>query len=64
MNGQKNAKLLLNKHFVSRLARRARESDSLLCVGLDPHPDLLAQPTAAAARDFCLRLISACAPFA
>ena len=64
LNGQKNAKLLLNKHFVSRLARRARESDSLLCVGLDPHPDLLAQPTAAAARDFCLRLISACAPYA
>jgi uridine monophosphate synthetase len=24
---------------------------------LDPHPDLLAQPTAAAAKDFCLRII-------
>jgi len=50
--------------FFDRLAGRARESDSLLCVGLDPHPNLLAEPTAAAARDFCVRLIRACAPYA
>ena len=45
--------------FFSRLENRARQADSLLCVGLDPHlPDLPA-PTAEAARDFCLRLIEA-----
>ncbi len=45
--------------FFSRLQTRARQIDSLLCVGLDPHPADLAAPTAAAARDFCLRLIEA-----
>jgi uridine monophosphate synthetase len=50
--------------FFSRLENRARQVDSLLCVGLDPHlPDLPA-PTAEAARDFCLRLIEATAEFA
>ena len=34
---------------------------SLLCVGLDPHPADLPAPTAAAARDFRLRLIDATA---
>ena len=43
--------------FFSRLEARARQIDSLLCVGLDPHTADLAAPTAAAARDFCLRLI-------
>ena len=43
--------------FFSRLGARARQIDSLLCVGLDPHPADLPAPTAAAARDFCLRLI-------
>ena len=43
--------------FFSRLETRARAINSLLCVGLDPHPADLAAPTAAAARDFCLRLI-------
>ncbi len=38
---------------------RARKLDSLLCVGLDPHPADLAADTASAARDFCLRLIAA-----
>ena len=38
--------------------------NSLLCVGLDPHPADLAAPTAAAARDFCLRLIEATADVA
>jgi len=50
--------------FFTRLAARAEECNSLLCVGLDPHPDLLAEPTAAAAQAFCLKLIDACAPHA
>ena len=36
---------------------RAPAVQSLLCVGLDPHPDLLSAPTAAAAKEFCLRII-------
>jgi len=52
----------MKESFFTRLTRCASESDSLLCVGLDPHPRLLDQPTAAAARDFCMRLIDACAP--
>jgi uridine monophosphate synthetase len=43
--------------FSSLLDNRARKVRSLLCVGLDPHPDLLARPTADAALDFCLRII-------
>ncbi|MCC7130381.1 MAG: hypothetical protein B6D39_00725 [Anaerolineae bacterium UTCFX2] len=50
--------------FMSRLAESCRQLDSLICVGLDPHPDDLAQPGAAAARDFCLRLIEATAGLA
>lgn len=45
--------------FLDRLAERARQIDSLLCVGLDPHPRELTENSAAAARDFCLRLINA-----
>jgi uridine monophosphate synthetase len=47
--------------FTENLERRAREADSLLCVGLDPHPADLPEPTAEAARGFCLRLIEATA---
>jgi len=47
--------------FFSRLEARARQIDSLLCVGLDPHTADLPAPTAAAAREFCLRLIEATA---
>ena len=50
--------------FFSRLEARARQIDSLLCVGLDPHTADLSAPTAAAARDFCLRLIEATADHA
>lgn len=50
--------------FFARLDKRARESDSLLCVGLDPHLPDLASPSAAAARDYCLRLVKATAPVA
>ena len=50
--------------FFSRLADRVRQSDSLLCVGLDPHLAELSAPTIAAARDFCLRLVDATADLA
>ncbi|MCZ6530310.1 MAG: orotidine-5'-phosphate decarboxylase [Chloroflexi bacterium] len=50
--------------FFSRLTDRARAANSLLCVGLDPHPEFLGDPSAAAARDFCLNLIDATADFA
>ncbi len=45
--------------FFERLEARCRAIDSLLCVGLDPHPDDLPERSAAAARDFCFRLIDA-----
>jgi uridine monophosphate synthetase len=51
--------------FFQQLEARARETRSLLCIGLDPHPsDLTGAPSAAAARDFCLRLIEATADLA
>lgn len=45
--------------FFTRLNERARRIDSLLCVGLDPHPADLPEFSASAARDFSLRLIEA-----
>jgi uridine monophosphate synthetase len=45
------------KGFFSRLENRVRQVDSLLCVGLDPHPLELNAPTPEAACDFCFRLI-------
>lgn len=50
--------------FFSFLAKRVDDCSSLLCVGLDPHPSDLPHPTAAAAREFCLRLIKATARYA
>ncbi len=47
--------------FFSRLTDRVLMVDSLLCIGLDPHPTDLSAPTSEAARDFCLRLIDATA---
>lgn len=50
--------------FFSHLESRVRGVDSLLCVGLDPHPaDLLTQ-SPVAIQDFCLRLIEATADIA
>ncbi len=43
--------------FFSRLEYRIRSIDSLLCIGLDPHPDDLPVLTGEAAKAFCLRLI-------
>lgn len=45
------------KGFFSKLTDRITQSESLLCVGLDPHPQDLDQCTGEAARDFCTRLI-------
>ena len=50
--------------FFSHLEERARTIDSLLCVGLDPHPADLEEPTPQAVLDFCLRLINATADVA
>jgi uridine monophosphate synthetase len=50
--------------FFSFLAKRVDDCSSLLCVGLDPHPSDLPAPTAEAAREFCLRLVKASAPYA
>jgi uridine monophosphate synthetase len=47
--------------FFEYLIKRIQEADSLLCIGLDPHPELLRRPTADEARDFCWRLIEATA---
>ena len=45
--------------FFEKLEKRVKQVDSLLCVGLDPHPDDLASPTVESVRQFCLRLIQA-----
>lgn len=45
--------------FFASLRARAAAADSLLCVGLDPHVGELPETSAAAAEQFCLRLIAA-----
>ena len=50
--------------FIRMLESRASEADTLLCVGLDPHPEALSELTPAAVREFCLGLIDACASYA
>jgi len=45
--------------FFEKLDQRAKAIDSLLCVGLDPHPEELPEQTAEAAKAFCIRLINA-----
>lgn len=45
--------------FFEQLEGRARAVNSLLCVGLDPHPEFLSERSAAAAYAFCQRLIDA-----
>ena len=50
--------------FFEKLDRRAREIDSLLCVGLDPHAEDLPEQTGAAALEFCLKIIEATQEFA
>ncbi len=43
--------------FFSLLDRHVQACNSLLCVGLDPHPGDLPAPAAEAALEFCLRLV-------
>ena len=49
------------KSFFQRLEERARQINSLLCVGLDPHLTDLETPNLEGVRNFCLRLIQATA---
>ena len=44
--------------FFSMIEARCQKIDSLLCVGLDPHPADLAERTPQALRAFCLQLIA------
>jgi uridine monophosphate synthetase len=50
--------------FFTFLEKRIDDCSSLLCVGLDPHRSDLPAPSAEAARDFCLHLVEAAAPYA
>jgi uridine monophosphate synthetase len=50
--------------FFSTLEQRVKQVDSLLCVGLDPHPSDLPEFSAATAKEFCIRLIEATADLA
>lgn len=43
--------------FFNRVTQRVQEVDSLLCVGLDPHPGDLSSPNVEALQEFCLKLI-------
>jgi uridine monophosphate synthetase len=45
------------KPFFTQLEERVRKTGSLLCVGIDPRPGDLPEPTARAARDYSLRMI-------
>ena len=50
--------------FFTALAERVRSTDSLLCVGLDPHPADLPEFSAEAALTACLRVVDATADIA
>jgi uridine monophosphate synthetase len=50
--------------FFKRLEGRIISVNSLLCVGLDPHPQLLSKNDASGAREFCLQIIDETADFA
>lgn len=43
--------------FFQRIERRAKEINSLLCVGLDPHLELLPSPTSDSLVESCKRLV-------
>jgi uridine monophosphate synthetase len=45
--------------FFTQLEERAKGVDSLLCIGLDPHPEELSSPNSQAVQDFCMRLVEA-----
>lgn len=50
--------------FFEKLSQRIQKVDSLLCIGLDPHPDDLKIQTAECAREFCFTLIENTANYA
>lgn len=50
--------------FFSFLEKRVDDCSSLLCIGLDPHIPDLREPSAEAARDFCLNLVKQTARYA
>lgn len=50
--------------FFSLLERHVQVTNSLLCVGLDPHVSELSAPTPEVALDFCLRIIHATSRYA
>ncbi len=50
--------------FFSRLQERARAIDSLICVGLDPHPADIGDGGAPAALAFCRRIVAQTTPYA
>jgi len=45
--------------FFTQLDQRARDVGSLLCIGLDPHPEELSSPDSRALQDFCTHLVDA-----
>ncbi|NPA05950.1 MAG: orotidine-5'-phosphate decarboxylase [Chloroflexi bacterium] len=50
--------------FFTQVAERVRARETLLVVGLDPHPEDLPRPTPTAARDWARRLMDATHPWA
>ena len=52
------------KTFIELLERRVQDTDSLLCIGLDPHLADLESPTAESALDFCLHIVKETADYA
>ena len=50
--------------FFARLAARIQSTESLLCIGLDPHSMQLKESSADAALDFCKRIIDKTHEFA
>ena len=52
------------KTFINTLERRVQDTDSLLCIGLDPHLADLGSPTAESVLDFCLRIVKETADYA
>ncbi len=50
--------------FYSQLEARARRSGSLMCIGLNPYPAELPEPSAKTAQEHCIRLIQETADLA
>ena len=48
---------MTNSHFFETLQKRVEASESLLCIGLDPHVSQLSEPTADEAVSFCIKII-------